>query len=57
MTTVRQPRGIPAGGQFAAASHTEPGIVLTSSGRAEFVNDTFLYKRELAALAGPDALS
>lgn len=53
--TARQPKGVPAGGQFAATTHAEPGIVLTG-GRAEFVNDTHLYERELAALAGADAV-
>ncbi|WP_139187261.1 hypothetical protein [Pseudarthrobacter chlorophenolicus] len=53
-STARQPRGIPTGGQFAAATHSEPGIVLTD-GRAEFVTERHLYERELAALAGPDA--
>lgn len=57
MTTnsARQPKGVPVGGQFAATSHAEPGIVL-AGGRAEFVNDTHLYERELAALAGADAV-
>jgi hypothetical protein len=27
-TTARQPKGIPAGGQFAATARTEPGIAL-----------------------------
>jgi hypothetical protein len=48
-TTARQPRGIPAGGQFAATTHTEPGIVL-AGGRADFVSEKHLYERELAAL-------
>jgi hypothetical protein len=48
-TTARQPKGIPAGGQFAATTHTEPGIVLTG-GRAEFVTEKHLFERELAAL-------
>lgn len=52
--TARQPKGVPAGGQFAATAHSEPGIVL-NGGRAEFVNDSHLYQRELEALAGPDA--
>lgn len=52
---ARQPQGIPTGGQFAATSHAEPGIVL-AGGRAEFVNDSHLYERELAALAGADAV-
>lgn len=32
MTTItaRQPKGIPAGGQFAATTHAEPGTVLTA---------------------------
>src|SRR5665648_323877 len=30
MTENRQPTGTPAGGQFAATAHTEPGVVLTS---------------------------
>lgn len=29
MSTSRQPKGIPAGGQFAAANHSEPAIALT----------------------------
>lgn len=53
--TARQPKGIPTGGQFAATSHSEPGIVLTGAG-AEFVNDKHLFERELATLAGPDAV-
>ncbi|WP_230854516.1 hypothetical protein [Arthrobacter terrae] len=53
--TVRQPKGIPVGGQFAATIHAEPGIVL-AGGRAEFVGERHLYQRELAALAGPDAV-
>lgn len=28
MNEARQPKGIPAGGQFAAAAHTEPGVAL-----------------------------
>lgn len=52
---ARQPQGIPVGGQFAATFHAEPGIVL-SGGRAEFVSESHLYERELAALAGPDAV-
>lgn len=54
-STARQPKGVPVGGQFAATTHAEPGIVL-AGGRAEFVNDTHLYERELATLAGPDAV-
>lgn len=54
-TTTRQPKGIPVGGQFAAATHTEPGIVL-SGGQAEFVNDRHLFERELAAAAGPNVV-
>ncbi|HCB57546.1 MAG TPA: hypothetical protein DEP82_06340 [Arthrobacter bacterium] len=54
-STARQPKGVPVGGQFAATSHSEPGIVLTG-GRAEFVNDTHLYERELAALVGAGAV-
>jgi hypothetical protein len=54
ITTARQPKGIPSGGQFAATTHAEPGIVLTG-GRAEFVTERHLYARELEALAGPDA--
>lgn len=30
-TIVRQPTGIPAGGQFAATAHAEPGISIGSS--------------------------
>ncbi|MFB9713902.1 hypothetical protein [Arthrobacter methylotrophus] len=30
-TAARQPKGIPAGGQFAATAHTEPAIGLVSS--------------------------
>lgn len=52
---ARQPQGIPVGGQFAATSHAEPGIVLTG-GQAEFVSQSHLYERELAAVAGPDAV-
>ena len=51
--TARQPKGIPAGGQFAATTHTEPGIVLDlgpGRGTAVYVNDNHLYERELAAL-------
>lgn len=55
MTINRQPQGIPTGGQFATTIHAEPGIVLTG-GRAEFVNDSHLFDRELEALAGPDAV-
>lgn len=55
-STARQPKGVPVGGQFTATSHTEPGIVLTGD-RAEFVTDTHLYERELAALAGADAVT
>lgn len=29
MSTNRQPKGVPVGGQFAAATHAEPGTVLT----------------------------
>jgi hypothetical protein len=29
-TTARQPKGIPAGGQFAATSHPEPSLVLAA---------------------------
>lgn len=54
-TTTRQPKGIPVGGQFAATTHTEPGIVLTG-GQAEFVNDRHLFARELEAAAGPNAV-
>jgi hypothetical protein len=54
-TTARQPKGIPAGGQFAAMSHSEPGIVLVG-GRAEFVSESHLYARELEALAGDAAI-
>lgn len=32
MTTTRQPKGIPVGGQFATATHGEPSIILTSQG-------------------------
>lgn len=53
--STRQPKGIPVGGRFAATTHTEPGIVL-NGGRAEFVNDTHLFDRELAAHAGADTL-
>jgi hypothetical protein len=53
-TTARQPKGIPVGGQFAATTHSEPGIVL-AGGRAEFVSERHLYARELEALAGPGA--
>jgi hypothetical protein len=53
-TQVRQPQGIPTGGQFAATSHAEPGIVL-AGGRAEFVNDSHLFERELESLAGASA--
>lgn len=28
-TATRQPKGVPAGGQFAAASHAEPGVALS----------------------------
>lgn len=52
--TARQPQGIPVGGQFAATHHAEPGIVLSGS-RAEFVNDSHLFDRELEALAGAGA--
>lgn len=54
-TITRQPKGIPAGGQFATTAHTEPGIVLTG-GQAEFVNDRHLFERELEAAAGPNAV-
>lgn len=30
-STARQPKGIPAGGQFAATSHTEPDLSLASA--------------------------
>lgn len=53
--TARQPKGIPAGGQFAATTHAEPGIVLAGH-RAEFVSESHLYARELEALAGPGAV-
>lgn len=55
MTINRQPQGIPTGGQFATTTHAEPGIVLTG-GRAEFVNDSHLFERELETLVGPDAV-
>ena len=45
MTTnisARQPAGIPAGGQFAATVHTEPGIVLSPDG-AHFVTTAELF--------------
>jgi hypothetical protein len=51
MTQTRQPEGIPTGGQYAAAQHLEPGIVLTASG-ARFVNTDDLFDRELEAAAG-----
>lgn len=33
-STVRQPRGIPVGGQFASASHAEPALDLSQSAEA-----------------------
>lgn len=53
--TARQPKGVPVGGQFAATTHSEPGIVLDlgpGRGTAVYVNDKHLYERELAQLAG-----
>jgi hypothetical protein len=32
MTTSRQPKGVPVGGQFATATHGEPSIILTAQG-------------------------
>lgn len=33
ITSVRQPKGIPSGGQFAATSHAEPDLALDHDGR------------------------
>jgi hypothetical protein len=35
MSTERQPKGIPAGGQFAATTHPEPGVALQPNGTSE----------------------
>ncbi|MET4143782.1 hypothetical protein [Arthrobacter sp. UYCo732] len=44
MSPERQPKGIPAGGQFAATAHTEAGIVLEeqAGSRLELPDDGFL---------------
>lgn len=44
--TARQPKGIPAGGQFAATSHAEPALSLTSPSPRD------ARRSELAAAAG-----
>jgi hypothetical protein len=52
--TSRQPRGIPAGGQFAATTHGEPTVSLTPVDTRPTVGSAPLNKRELM---GPGTLS
>ncbi|WP_427019394.1 hypothetical protein ACQCSX_22135 (plasmid) [Pseudarthrobacter sp. P1] len=54
MSAARQPAGIPSGGQFAATTHAEPGIVLGAGyGQvARFVTTRDLFEREVAAATG-----
>lgn len=39
MTTARQPKGVPVGGQFAVTAHPEPGVALQPHGGSEQLTD------------------
>jgi hypothetical protein len=49
ITSTRQPKGIPVGGQFAATTHSEPGLSLTPD---EAENQAILQEIGAAARAG-----
>lgn len=49
-TTTRQPKDIPVGGQFAAASHSEPGVTLSPTpDRAELISSLEQYDTDTRA--------
>ncbi|GAA4032635.1 hypothetical protein GCM10023063_14920 [Arthrobacter methylotrophus] len=52
----RQPKGIPAGGQFAATTHTEPGVNLRAKASTELnlPEDTFLGRHARCPEPRPD---